>query len=132
MNQTNQKPDAEKKKRSRTILVMVFVPMAVMLGVFFIPEMLREREEKRVLKVGVEADAVIVHLEDTGNRHNSNPEVEIHLDVKPQGKKAYRATVRRILSPVEMPNYQPGTEARVKYDPDKPQSVALIGLKQKR
>lgn len=101
---------------------------AVLLGVpalIWGPGYLRYRAEMRVRAEGMPARAVILSLEDSGNRFNDTPEIIVHLEIHAEGRPPWRASVRRILSVAEAPAFTPGRELAVRYDPRAPNSIAL-------
>lgn len=90
------------------------------------PGYLRHREEMRVRTEGLPARAVILGLQDTGNRFNDTPEIVVQLEIHAEGRPPWRASVRRILSVAEAPAFAPGREMAVRYDPRRPDSIALM------
>jgi len=110
----------------RIVVVVIVATMVVgMLATVFGPGFLRAREERRVLASGTTARAVVVALEDTGNRFNDVPEMMIRLRVSAPGRSDWNATVHRILSGAEVLAFTPGRELAVRYDPARPERIAL-------
>lgn len=90
------------------------------------PGYLRHREETRIRAEGLPASAVVVGLEDTGNRFNDTPEIRVLLEVRAEGRPPWRASVIRILSVAEAPAFAPGRGFAVRYDPRRPERIALL------
>jgi hypothetical protein len=107
-----------------TVLIVVLV--VVSLGIAFGPTILKHLRDKRIRQAGVDAEAEVVELIDTGNRHNMNPEVRMKLTVLPAGGEPFPAELKTVLSPVDIPKYQAGARVRVKYDPADLTQVVLI------
>lgn len=82
----------------------------------------------RILKNGVDADAAIIKISETGTRVNENPVVDIFLEVRPATLPPFSAETRRTVSIVDLPSFQPGRLVNVKYIPGTDQ-VAIIGPK---
>jgi hypothetical protein len=110
----------------RIVVVVIVATMVVgMLATVFGPGLLRAREERRVLASGSGARAVVVALEDTGNRFNDMPEMVIRLRVSAPGRPDWTAAVHRVLSGAEAMAFMPGRELAVRYDPARPERIAL-------
>jgi hypothetical protein len=92
---------------------------------FFGPAYLRHRQEARVRAEGLPATGRILRLEDTGSRRNSMPIVDIHLEVTADGRPPWQASIRRVMSVVEVTTVIPGTVLQVRYDPARPELVAV-------
>jgi hypothetical protein len=94
-------------------------------GVGLGPMILRECDNDRILKVGTPASARVLSIRPTGNLHNDQPEVKIKLEVTGP-ERAFEATVTTYMSPVYLPQFQPGAVVAVKYDPKHRRDVALV------
>jgi len=121
--------ETEKRKSQRWVLPTIGFIIALSLGISFGPGLLRDMRETRITENGVRAQAVIVDLVDTGNRYNSNPEVQVILEVRPDDGKPFRASATKVLTPVALQRYGPGTEVLVMYDPGEPERAVLLGVK---
>lgn len=92
---------------------------------FYGPAYLRHRQEARIRAEGLPATARVLRLDDTGSRRNSMPVVDIRLEVTAEGKPPWQATIRRVVSVVEVTALGPGAMLRVRYDPARPELVAI-------
>ena len=79
---------------------------------------------RRLMKTGVEADATILAISDTGVTINKNPYVKLRLRVEPMGMAAYETEVKAMVSRLSIPG--PGDSVRVKFDPNKPEDVIVL------
>jgi hypothetical protein len=79
---------------------------------------------RRLKAHGVEADATILAISDTGVTVNKNPYVKLRLRVEPMGMSAYETEVKAMVSRVTIP--RPGDGVRVKFDPNKPEEVIVV------
>jgi hypothetical protein len=126
MNAPPPPSDAEPAPNNRAmaiILVLVVALVAVAVG----PLLMRERDQRQLLETGTDATAEIVSLEDTGDRMNENPIVQLDVMVHPEGGEPYKATIVTDLSVVDLQNYRVGVKVRVRYDDADPSKVALVG-----
>jgi hypothetical protein len=81
---------------------------------------------QRTLASGTPAKARVLKMRDTGGRLNSNPSIELELEVHGVDGSVFVATTRAIVSVVALPRYQVGAEIDVKYDPADHGSVAVV------
>jgi hypothetical protein len=115
------------------VTLAVAVIIALFVGVFavvLVPLMLRELPARQVLVTGVTGDAQVTDLTDTGNHVNDQPEVSIHLEVKPTDNAPFRAEVVRVLSTADVGLFERGRTVTVKYDPAHIGRVAIVPLSQ--
>ena len=99
------------------ILVLVFRYVASLTG--------QTKAGRELLATGVDAQATILGLQQTGTFVNNNPAVVMTLQVQPVGQPAFQAQTSTILPLVAVPQFQPGNVVPVKYDPSDPSKVAL-------
>mgnify|MGYP001030093267 CR=1 FL=1 len=81
------------------LATLILVPVTFYAG----PSLVSSCTQNRAIANGVEAEAVIVDIEDTGNRSNHDPEMLVTVNVQPRRGHSYDAVVRHVLSPVEAP-----------------------------
>ena len=115
--------------------IAILLVIAVIVGILALtvgPMMLRDWRELQLKDHGTDATATIVNIEDTGDRHNEDPIVQFTVDVQPESGEPWRAAIETAMSAVELPKYHVGDQVRVRYDPEKPKHVALIGPIQKQ
>jgi hypothetical protein len=79
---------------------------------------------RRLKAHGIEADATILAVSDTGVTVNKNPYVKLRLRVEPMGMAAYETEVKAMVSRVSIPRL--GDGVRVKFDPNKPEEVIVV------
>lgn len=89
------------------------------------PAYLRHREEQRLQREGRPATAVVLRLEDTGNRRNAMPLMIVHVEVTAAGRAPWQASLRRVMSMADLAAFTPGRTLAVRYDPNRPDSVAV-------
>ena len=81
-------------------------------------------KNRAVLANGQPAEARILEIRDTGTTINNDPVVRFLLEVHPPDGSPFQAETERLISRLEIPQIQPGTTLRVKYDPES-HAVAL-------
>jgi hypothetical protein len=79
----------------------------------------------RIVKYGEPAQGLILDMQHTGVRVNSQPMIKIRLQVTPQYDPPYEAETSRIIPFGMMGRLAIGMTIPVKYDPKKPEDVAL-------
>lgn len=84
----------------------------------------------KLLEIGEDAEATILSVAENGSSMQMGgaiPKagVTLALEVKPKGKPSYKAQLDTFISMFEAQKYQPGNTIRVKFDPNKPQDVAI-------
>ena len=85
---------------------------------------------RQVLANGLPAQAVVLEYKPYENVDlrikGNNPEITLRLEVKPEDKNPFKATVEGIvILEASIPKYQPGKILYVKYDPDDLTKVAV-------
>jgi hypothetical protein len=120
-------PRKKSGKSGRAILVVVLATVALSVGIGFGPDIVQKFREDGIMESGLSATGEILEVVDTGNRYNSNPEVEILLEITAANGKTWQARTRKVLSAVDLMSHQPGTRVRVMYDPEDPSRVVLLG-----
>lgn len=104
---------------------VLIILLLIVIGVAVVPVVWNHFRRGSVLQHGTEARARIMDVEDTGRRYNTNPVVRIGLMVTDDKGGEYRAEVTMPVSPVNMERYRPGRVVKVKYDPKRPEDVAI-------
>ncbi len=119
MNDNSKNSSNSKKSLVITISILLFILMP--LAGIFIPKCF----DNKLLKNGFPAKAKILKIRDTGNRFNEQPQVELLLEVHASGYKPYQTYVKMFISPVYLPQFQPGAQVNIKYNPKNPKKVAI-------
>lgn len=103
------------------ILGMILIGVLIPITTILIPDIQRER----LLKNGIRAEAEIISVEDTGSRYNDQPEVRLVLKVNPETSTPYSTETVMYISPVYIPQFQPGKKVVIRHDPDDKMKVAV-------
>ena len=100
----------------------------VVFGWVFGGMFLRGRKRKQLLQTGVQANAQIVEIWDTGVTVNNQPQIGMKLRVTPQTGMPYDVETKVIISRLQTAYYQPGASCVVRYDPNDQSSVAVESI----
>lgn len=112
------------------VLPFVFIGFFVLVfGLAFGPLVADGIRHNRLRSTGETAEASILKLQETGVRVNRQPRVKLTLSVRPSMRPAYEAVTHKLISYFEISQYQPGALLEVKFDPNNPQSVVVLGPK---
>ena len=80
-----------------------------------------------LLASGEAARAKILELKETGITVNKQPVADIVMEVRPEGRAPYQATVRQVIGRLQLGDFHTGTELWVRFDPTDPRRVAIGG-----
>jgi hypothetical protein len=115
---------AEPRNNPALYLILLALGSVVFLAGMFSGYFIVPGKYRRLKAYGVEADATILAISDTGITMNKNPYVKLRLRVEPIGMAVYETEVKATVSRVSIP--RPGDGVRVKFDPDKPEDVIVV------
>jgi hypothetical protein len=115
---------AEPRKNEALYLLLLATGSALFLWGMFSGFLTTPGNYRWIKAHGVEADATILSIHDTGVTMNKNPYVKLRLRVEPLSMAVYETEVKAMVSRVAIP--RPGDSVRVKFDPDKPEEVIVV------
>lgn len=70
-----------------------------------------------VIKNGIDGEAKVLKVWDTGVSINDNPQVGLLLELTPPGGETLRVEAKQVVSRLSVARVQPGVKALVYYDP---------------
>jgi len=117
-------PLPSRKKNTALYLILLALGSVVFLAGMFSGFFIVPGKYRRIKAHGVEAEATILAVSDTGMTLNKNPYVKLRLRVEPIGLPAYETEAKAMVSRVAIP--RPGDGVRVKFDPEKPEDVIVV------
>lgn len=85
-----------------------------------------KRLYRQIIHNGLDAEARLIKVTDTGTRINECPLLNISMEVHPPGAPSFFHETRMTFSIVDLPKIQPGKTVRVKYIPGT-DKVAIVG-----
>ncbi|MBN1120011.1 MAG: hypothetical protein JXJ17_02945 [Anaerolineae bacterium] len=80
---------------------------------------------KKVLKEGVDGEATILEVGQTGMMVNNQPQAALKLEVRVPGWEPYQTVIKMVIPIVNIPQFQPGAVMPVKVDPNNKAKVVL-------
>ncbi len=98
---------------------------ALLPGCAAIDKLSGEGEAKRIRRIGLPAEAMVLDISDTGMTLNNDPIVAFRLEVRPPSGAPYEAETRGRVSRLHVPQVQPGAVLPVVIDPQDRMKVAL-------
>jgi hypothetical protein len=108
---------------------LFFVPFVfAVAGLVFIPQILSQQREQRLVRHGQPAVAELLSIRETGNLYNRNPEVKARFRVQPADGEAFELEVTKVLRVTELVKYTEGSSIEVRFDPARRDDVALVRL----
>jgi hypothetical protein len=115
---------AEPRNNPALYLILLALGSVVFLAGMFSGYFIVPGKYRRLKAHGVEAEATILAVSDTGVTLNKNPYVRLRLRVEPMGMPVYETEAKAMVSRVMIP--RPGDGVRVKFDPNKPGDVIVV------
>jgi hypothetical protein len=115
---------AEPRNNPALYLLLLAAGSALFLWGMFSGFLTTPGNYRRLKAHGIEAEATILAISDTGVTMNKNPYVKLRLRVEPIGMVTYETEVKAMVSRVAIP--RPGDGVRVKFDPNKPEEVIVV------
>jgi hypothetical protein len=83
-------------------------------------------DAKELQQTGLPARATILEVWDTGMTVNNDPVIGLRVEVTPDGRPPYVATIKKaLISRLDVPRFQPEGVIPVRVDPRDPQHVAI-------
>jgi len=80
---------------------------------------------KKVLQQGVDGEATILEVGQTGVMVNNQPQARLRLEVRVPGWEPYQTEIKMVIPIVNVPQFQPGAVMPVKVDPNNRAKVVL-------
>ena len=112
------------RQNTALYLILLALGSVVFLAGMFSGYFIVPGKYRRIKAHGVEAEATILAVSDTGVTMNKNPYVKLRLRVEPMGMATYETEAKAMVSRVMIP--RPGDGVRVKFDPNKPEDVIVV------
>jgi len=105
--------------------ILFGVPFILVFGWMYFKFLKPIFSQSKLLKTGESAKATILEVSDTNMTVNENPVVKLKLRVQPKAGAPFEAEARTLISRLQVGYYQPGQIVNVKYDPNRPENVAV-------
>ena len=110
-------------------LIIPFVAIAVVVAVFhrtLISYFKRIQIKKKLAAEGIEAEAVLLNMQQTGLYVNNMPQVKLQIQVQPMSGQNFVTEAKEVLSFVDLAQLHIGGTLVVKYNPSNLKDVMLV------
>lgn len=81
-----------------------------------------------IMKNGVNAEATILEIWDTGVTVNNSPQIGMLVEVRRPGRPPYQTKTKTVVSRLQVQYYQPGMVLGVKVHPKKENKIAITSI----
>lgn len=120
---TTPAPYDKRTKMMITVGVSIMLLLGVALPLFFV--FYPEYERDQLIKNGTAASGVITNIQPTGNIVNDQPQVKVTVRVTTDNGETFESIATMIINPVYIPQFQPGKNVKVKFDPADRSKMAI-------
>lgn len=110
-----------KMDAGRWLLVVVILIAAIP----FLRRLWIEGQAEWLRRTGEPAQAVVLRLEDTGERYREGPVLVVHVRFSTPLQGVVQSSFRRAMTPVELQSVRPGATVGIVYDRGRPSRIAL-------
>lgn len=108
--------------------IIIIVVVVVILAIVFLPMLRGSMRSSKLMQTGVSAPAQILKVWQTGMTINDQPQIGFLLQVQPANGAPFQAEAKKVVSMIQIPQFQPGGMLEVKYDPANPKEVAIAAI----
>lgn len=77
---------------------------------------------------GIQGEATVINITDTGTRINDNPRIHIDLEIRLEGYDPYQLRKSMVVPLIRLPQVQPGQMVQVLVDPTDRENPNRVGL----
>ena len=78
------------------------------------------------MQMGIDAEAIILDMHQTGLYVNNQPQVAIQLQVEPRMGKNFISEVKEVLSFIDISVMKAGARLKVKFNPDNHNEIMIV------
>jgi len=114
-----------------SLVCTLVITVAAIAVPFIIIRQMNQSNQKRAQElaaVGIQGEATILSLQDTGMRINDNPRVAMVLEVRLPNMPAYQVQKTITISIVQLAQVQVGAVVGVLVDPSAPNNPEKVGI----
>lgn len=111
-----------------TILIITFV-LLLLYFVFsktIFPLVRLSQMKKRLMREGLEAEAVLLNMEQTGLYVNNQPQIKLQVQVHPPTGRNFVSEIREVLTLIDLSQLRIGSTLKVKYNPANTREVIVL------
>src|SRR5918993_1574106 len=108
-----------------TIVVVTGIIYFVLSRTLF-PLLQISKMRRRLMNEGVEAEAVLLNMEQTGLYVNNQPQIKLQVQVQPLTGRNFVSEVREVLTLIDLSQLRIGSTLKVKYNPVNTKEVMVL------
>jgi hypothetical protein len=98
----------------------------ILYQVLFSPLISLHRRKKRLLREGIEADAILLNMEEAGVFLNRQAVMILQVKVHPQNGRNFVSEIREVMTGQERSHLHTGSTLRVRYNPSNIKDVMVV------
>ena len=114
-------------------MLFTIITIAVVTGILYFvlsrtlfPLLQISKMKRRLMNEGVEADAVLLNMEQTGLYINNQPQIKLQVQVQPLTGRNFVSEVREVLTLIDLSQLRIGSTLKVKYNPVNTKEVMVL------
>jgi hypothetical protein len=108
-----------------SVTLVLYLVFAIIHRTLF-PCLEPEKVKRRLNREGVEAEAVLLKMEQTGFYMNNLPQVRLRMKVQSRSGNVFISETREIMSLVDMAQLPVGSMVKVRYNPCNMHEIMLV------
>lgn len=112
-----------------TIIIVLAILYFVLSRTLF-PLLQINQMKKRLMRQGIEADAVLLNMEQTGLYVNNQPQIKLQVQVQPLTGRNFVSEIREVLTLIDLSQLRIGSTLKVKYNPVNTKEVMVLRQQQ--
>ena len=111
-----------------TILIIAVITAVLyfVLSLTLFPLLKISQMKRRLLREGLEAEAVLLNMEQTGLYVNNQPQIKLQVQVHPHTGRNFVSEIREVLTLIDLSQLRIGSTLKVKYNPTNPKEVMVL------
>lgn len=110
-------------------IVTIAIVVAILYFVFsrtLFPILQISKMKKRLMKEGIEAEAVLLNMEQTGLYVNNQPQIKLQVQVQPLTGRNFVSEVKEVLTLIDLSQLRIGSTLKVKYNPVNTKEIMVL------
>ena len=111
-----------------TIFIIVFTTAVsyFVLSRTLFPILKISQMKKRLMREGIEAEAVLLNMEQTGLYVNNQPQIKMQVQVQPMTGRNFVSEICEVLTLIDLSQLRIGSTLKVKYNPINTKEVMVL------
>ncbi|HVF81040.1 MAG TPA: hypothetical protein VM884_03865 [Flavisolibacter sp.] len=114
-------------------MLLTFITIAIVILVLYFvfsltifPLLHIARTNRKLLREGLEANAVLLNMEQTGVYVNNQPQIKLQVQVHPLTGRNFVSETRAVLTLIDLSQLRIGGMLKVKYNPANTKEVIVL------